>query len=109
VRTIESGVNSDWSETWNFKVDETGLGAEESFTAASINVFPNPAKNQVTIESSSAIGQIQLHDFTGRIVFSENANRENRVTLDTQLPSGVYLIRMQLENGETPTKQLIIQ
>ena len=68
----------------------------------SFSVYPNPATNNVTIESNSAIISIQIVDLTGAIVQIET---QNTFSIE-HLTNGVYLMSIKTDDG-TVTKRLI--
>ena len=73
-----------------------GIGDQEE---ASINMYPNPATDQVTLESNSRINQVSIFDLTGKEVFSTPAN-DNKVVVDiNSLENGIYLVRLETEQG----------
>lgn len=68
-------------------------------------IFPNPAKNEVTVTVSSTIGSmvgINIYKLSGVRIFSDisKATNEgvNKYLIPTNFPSGVYLV--QVNNGE---------
>lgn len=76
----------------------TGIKAIES--AEIISVYPNPAGNTITVESSDyTIRTIELLDISGRLLFSEkNCLQRNTINLEGIAP-GVYVIRILTEEG----------
>lgn len=65
-----------------------------------INMYPNPANDNVTIETKSNIKNINLYDLNGRKVYS-TALDNNSVTLNVDfLNSGLYIVNITTENGE---------
>ena len=66
------------------------------------SVYPNPATNNVTIESNNTINSIQIVDLTGAVVQTET---QSSFSIE-QLTNGVYLMNIITDNG-TVTKRLI--
>ncbi len=66
----------------------------------SSKIYPNPVKDQLTIELSSAtIQEVQLFDMQGRLVRSEVVNGyRTQLTVD-DLRTGMYLLRVITEHG----------
>ncbi|GEC77437.1 hypothetical protein FAQ01_03070 [Flavobacterium aquatile] len=91
---------------YNFPID-TGM-ANTTFQALStgefvsdnsINVYPNPAANFVTINSDSTINSIQLYDVQGRLLQTKIENNAE-VTFDISNQSnGIYFFKIQSDNG----------
>lgn len=68
-----------------------------------ISIYPNPTSSSVSISSSTKILSLELYNLLGkRILITKNSNK-----LDlSNLNSGVYLVKIQTEKGET-TKKII--
>ena len=85
--------------------DDSGL--DESLIAANIKMFPNPAKEVLSIEMQTNFnGSIQIRDALGKEIF--NANLQNNITnftLDTKdFEGGLYFISFRNERGELNKK-----
>lgn len=72
--------------------------------AGALKIFPNPASGSFTVESvgtPKSISQVQLYSITGKlmntVVASQNTERINVVT--SELPTGVYLLRIHTDEG----------
>lgn len=68
----------------------------ESFVLATndIKLYPNPANNQVTVESNSIINTLEIFDLTGKKMYSKHINSLN-TTIDVSLFSkGMYLVKV---------------
>jgi hypothetical protein len=60
-----------------------------------IRIFPNPTTDKVFIESAETIETISIYDISGNILSINNQNN----TLDiAHLQSGMYIIKIKLEN-----------
>lgn len=82
----------------------------------SLDVFPNPAVNQVNVRLSGsvALSRIYLYDVTGKLIHSEiisndNINASTTRTIDvSKLNPGMYYVKMMDINREI-SKKLIIK
>lgn len=74
----------------------------------SVNIFPNPANNELNIEVSNKfqINSIKILDNTGKTVLIKTGNNE-KIMLD-QLPEGLYFITIESEN-QTINKKFLIK
>lgn len=73
-------------------------------------VFPNPAKDKITINSTNTLKSIIIYNLYGNEVVKENnPNKKNeKPTIDiTQLDNGFYTIKLLYTNGLTKTETLI--
>ena len=76
---------------------------------SSINVYPNPAKNDFVITSSELIDYINIIDINGRVVFlKDNINDTEFHFSNKNLDKGFYLINLNTKS-EYFTKPIIIQ
>jgi len=67
--------------------------------SATVNVYPNPAVNELTVFGSQ-IKEVTLIDASGREVYSAVFNKQDEVTIDvSNLQTGVYVVRISAENG----------
>lgn len=86
-------------EVWK----EDPVGISELNNSNSI-VYPNPFKDKVSIDSQQDISAIWLRDLSGKLLlFKENGQE---ITTEN-LPSGVYLISFQLNDGKVETQRII--
>ena len=59
-----------------------------------VKTYPNPVENNYFIESNSAIKEIQVLDFSGKMVFKKtNETAKANVDFSTMSP-GAYLVRI---------------
>jgi len=85
---------------------------EEGNCVSTINIFPNPATNQWTIDNGQwKIESVEIYDATGREVYIENhqtPNSNSETIIDvSKFPEGVYVARIQATNF-IETKKLIV-
>ncbi|MDA8714836.1 T9SS type A sorting domain-containing protein, partial [Flavobacteriales bacterium] len=67
-----------------------------------IKIFPNPARDVVTIilESDNSFTQIKFMNMLGQVEFLENFKNRNQLTLNTySLSAGMYMVHLSGENG----------
>lgn len=78
------------------------LNSIDEILSGSISIYPNPAVNELRVESGEyQINKITLFDTTGknlRVNSMANSGREQVIDL-SQLSPGVYFIRLELESG----------
>ncbi|MEO8146166.1 MAG: T9SS type A sorting domain-containing protein [Bacteroidia bacterium] len=99
--------NSAWSAFHSFKTLLPREGFEDdddALSAASINVFPNPATSTVNIESDFGLDEnvkLSLTDINGReIQIGFTRNSENEITADiAPVANGIY--QLKLANGNS--------
>ena len=86
-------------------------GIFENSFAASINIFPIPAGNHLSIAlgSNSKNVEVAIADITGKIVYTTTAYETNKIEVNTnEFAEGIYIV--QIQSGEfISTKKLIIK
>lgn len=108
VRFISDNIINE--SGWKANFSCASLGIEEVVGKDnSVNIFPNPAKNIVTIFSNEGIKSYKIYDESGRLVSSLSSLKENKVELNISLfETGNYLLSVETEK-HVVTKKLIKQ
>jgi len=79
-------------------VDCTGVG-EEEMGMSNVEISPNPAANQFTIENSQLrINSIHIYNVLGELVLERIANSEKVIDVSTW-KAGVYFVEVETEKG----------
>lgn len=78
-------VNFDFNYTWSSIRNQVN---------AVFNIFPNPAKNSITIELPASVGNtdISIINIIGKVVFRESISKQNNTINVSDLPAGFYSI-----------------
>jgi len=62
-------------------------------------VFPNPAKNYITVKSTKEISNISIYNTQGELLDNMAINKGRQITVDVKsFPTGLYLIKIQSGN-----------
>jgi hypothetical protein len=63
---------------------------------SAIQLFPNPAKSNVQLQSDLLLDQLELYDLFGRLLYTQQLGGTHQATLERQgVPSGIYLLRLR--------------
>jgi|AntRauTorckE5430_2_1112549.scaffolds.fasta_scaffold09018_2 hypothetical protein len=66
---------------------------------AAIQLFPNPAKGSVQLQSDIPIDQLELYDVFGRLLRTQQLGGVHQTNLEREgLPPGLYLLRLRSGN-----------
>lgn len=86
------------------------LSVEENELNASVNVFPNPAVNEVKISvDGNNVTGISIVDLTGKVVYTSTVNGLTETTVNTaNFAAGMYTVNVQTSAG-VATKKLMIR
>ena len=67
-----------------------GIGEHQATTL----IYPNPVNDKLTIEAQEAIGNVEIYNLMGTLVYSQK-DCDNKVEINTSdLQSGIYFIRL---------------
>lgn len=79
-----------------------------SLRNVSLSISPNPASNQLLVNASNMIQNVELFDIMGKRVYTLQNNKTNSVRVDvSKLPTGNYMVKT-LVDGESKTQQIAI-
>ncbi len=87
---------------------EEGLGMK-NILAESAVIYPNPATDEINIQSDESITEITIFDLTGKTLLLNNACKlNNTIKMDIgNLKSGIYIIDIQSANGSHVMNKII--
>lgn len=87
----------------NFKVQKKGTMAVTETTKSSLNIYPNPTSDKVSVKSDKAIKTLELYDTTGKLITSVSGKE-----LDLKNnPKGVYILKANFSDNTTTSHKLI--
>jgi hypothetical protein len=103
VQSICTGNNSNWIGPFN----STTLNIIGNTNSQNIKVYPNPNNRVFSIQTSSNIKTIEVLDILGSHIKNFQPNT-NLVEINiSENPSGIYFLKVSLENGNVVTKKII--
>jgi hypothetical protein len=73
-------------------------------------VYPNPFNEQASLLVQSPNNekvQIQIIDMTGRVIWEEQVNANQKISIGQQLAKGNYIIMANLKDGAQQVEKLI--
>ncbi len=111
VRASKGGVVTEWSDNWNFRISNTGVGVKEMMKEEFLEIFPNPAQDRVTVKANAPIQSIELLDLSGRIakVVQRSASSQIASISVSACQPGTYFLRVTTVENDVYVKPLIIQ
>jgi len=70
-----------------------------------LTIFPNPVSDKLNIRSSAPLFKVEIIDFTGKSVLTENCHGLNEFQADlTNFPEGIYVVRINYESTSVSSK-----
>lgn len=112
VRAIcDGGVTSDWSAAQSFTTPNGGepQGIDDVNASYSVTIYPNPAKNTVTISVDGLSGkaQVSVIDMSGRTVMTSTMESDATQLNVSKLAQGTYFVRINGESISTVRKLVV--
>jgi hypothetical protein len=86
---------------------ETLTGIED-YLSSQVQVYPNPAKDAVHIQSDGEIQSIVVYNFSGQVAYEKEVHSTHFTINVSQFNPGVYLFRIRTE-GETITQRIVVE
>ncbi len=83
----------------------TGIASEIN---NGLEVFPNPAANQINFSSLTEINRVEIYNVQGQFMESFEIHAKNGLINTTHLPSGYYLLKLNINNGTVVHRRMII-
>ena len=74
------------------------LGVNDVSSQNKVSLYPNPAKDIVTLQSAKTISEVKIYSATGSIVKSISKVSDNKINV-SGLPAGVYIVKIN-DSGE---------
>ncbi len=86
-----------------------GITSIDEEFAAQIQVYPNPAKDQVFLQNDG-VGTVhyEIYDSVGKLVGQGNAEEATHEISTKEFSSGLYVIRLGNAKGQAGYKKIII-
>ncbi|PCJ80744.1 MAG: hypothetical protein COA49_07915 [Bacteroidetes bacterium] len=100
--TIENQVEI--SNNPILSIEEAGLDVSERLL-----IYPNPTSTVLNIESDIDIEGFELFDILGKTVKKQTTLSRNVIFRVDDIPTGVYLLKVNLISGDVITRQVVIE
>ncbi len=94
---------TDWykDSTTSYSINCSATVSLDETSKSKINIYPNPTSDYITINTNN-LKEVLVYNHIGNLVISSSSNNVDL----TRLPSGVYTLRVILENEELIRKVL---
>ncbi len=109
-KDFDVNVSTIWEDTSYVEPMDTMMpSALIEFVEYDVTIFPNPAIENIWIESDFNIEKITILDAVGKIVRQEDRVNSNFIEIDVQdLPNGLYFISIKSKNKIDKLRKLIV-
>ena len=91
----------------NINISYENTTGIESINNAIVSIYPNPTKNQLTINTSKLFSKVRIIDIMGKEVFTKNIDLTKNLVINTSnLENGYYSIQL-LQGNRTVTHSFL--
>jgi hypothetical protein len=112
---VDVSTNADWITIKDYAFDISGFGFMTSVSQntsyqvlAEYQLYPNPTKGELIIESEKKINKVSIYSLTGALVKEQKVN-SNKIKLElSDLDKGVYIVE-SLCGDETLLRRIVIE
>lgn len=94
-KTAQINVNGNALHTIQL-VSNVGI---KNITAVEVNIYPNPANDQLFVKASDVIKQLKIVDLQGKTIYEKTYSTKNINLQLSQIDNGTYFIYLQTEKG----------
>jgi len=79
--------------------------------ASRLSIYPNPATDliQITTLDQSVLSSVSLYDCTGRQILQQTGSGKSASLSLRGLSPGVYLLRLDIDDGTSVTRKVVIE
>lgn len=88
----------------NFKINGVDLATYEAQHSAGLKIYPNPAKDIVTIDTKEKIDFYSIYNMTGQKVLSGSNAKEINIQ---SLTKGNYILQVKTKDNKTQSTKLV--
>lgn len=72
-----------------------------------LEVYPNPFKNTINISNASNADRVVITNIVGKVVMVVDLNQVPNKTIETNLPTGIYLVTLIANDGSRVTRKMV--
>lgn len=92
-------------------IDNFYFGSERLNTndliKGNFDYYPNPVQNELNIKTGDNISSIEVYNFAGQAVDNVKVDGKTYQLNTSKLKAGVYMVKVNFENGSTKTVKII--
>lgn len=89
--------------------DCVDTGIKNEITSSTISIYPNPADNFFTVETSTNEWNLKVYSAIGSLVYHKNVNGVKQDLITKDWSKGVYIIRVESKTRESFTKKIVLE
>ncbi len=94
----------------DFTNETAGVTAVDKNSLNSFNIFPNPADNNLTVQSENLIRRISVRSLLGQEMINQQVEKSGSINVDvSRLSIGFYFVTVFDSNGNSQTRKFLIK
>ena len=102
---LSTQVQSFFDSQVDYNCQNIGLGTVES-VITNFEMYPNPSNGTITLQSGNDF-EVTIYSVNGEVIYV-NSNINSTLSLNLDIPTGIYFVKV-IENEVTFTKKLVIR
>ncbi|HEY4618427.1 MAG TPA: T9SS type A sorting domain-containing protein, partial [Flavobacterium sp.] len=83
----------------------TSLGTTK-FETSNVKMYPNPIRNNLTIEANGTIEKVSVYNILGQEVLTTSPNTTSATIQTTSLQKGVYIVKTEIDGKLSASKMV---
>jgi len=107
------GVTPQWTGNWNsLGWHNCNCAPDASVSESTIQnatIYPNPSNGTFYVKGAEAISTIEVYNGLGQKVKSIDAKSKQQVEVDLDAKTGLYLVKLSDNKGNSVTKRVIVK
>lgn len=104
--TTEYQVTKDTLYAVNACTGQT-LDLKEIKKTVSVSLYPNPSREHLYIQCNERIQRLKVYDLNGRVLMHQECQMPAWILPLARLNNGVYILRLEMQNGEVAARQFV--
>ncbi len=89
--------------------EDNSIGIAEADSHLQLNIYPNPATSNITVQSRTPVTHVWLSDLAGRRL-SAFGNQGQQWNLDVSgFSKGIYLVEAITEDGKRSVQKVVVE
>ena len=107
--TMTIDIEYNTGQWWHFVfAKEEDRSSVRTIDRNLFKVYPNPAKNEITVSSNENLSKVTIYDVTGKVMFSTSDVNLNSTVNVSAFSRGIYMVEVLTDN-KTSVKRLILE
>lgn len=100
---FDSCTNAYYGQVEDYSLTVNAVAGFNDNTKTQFTLYPNPTSDIVTVQANQEVQSVLVYNLTGQLIATGNGKQIN--LSNTQ--AGVYMVKINFENGATATQKII--